>query len=466
MSKLLRGRNRAKIGSVDDFENQEDWLNNGEWIKPDEWLDISNVANNEIHILATDGYVGFSCTLSSSGTYSIDWGDGTVETLRASTIVYHHQYNATNGGYMPNLDMWQYKIRIYDVSTTITKFLINSSTPNIYNSGQVQYNSILWFYTKINTFTDLSSAFIRCVLLQSVTIPYCASCSTMLNLFNNCKQLVSYKSPILWNNTISNINSMFSGCKMIHTIKLPMTLGSSINDAASFLNGCSSLKNINNTTFINGIASIAGIFQNSDVFSKIITVNNTSATQSNNMFAGTSITKAIITNWGNANINKSFMFNNCTMLKEVTLPINKSNGVSNTISTIFAVCVNLTTINNISSLGHNAVDTNADSAFTNAFSLTGILTIDFRLSKFSCEGINSTYKMKITGLRLTHPSSGFGGTSPQINCSYCDFSAAALNTLFGDLPTLTGKTINITGCTGAATCDRTIATAKGWTVTG
>ena len=42
--------------------------------------------------------------------------------------------------------------------------------------------------------------------------------------------------------------------------------------------------------------------------------------------------------------------------------------------------------------------------------------------------------------------------------------ATELNNLFGDLPTLTGKTIRITGCSGANSCDTTIATNKGWTV--
>ena len=48
-------------------------------------------------------------------------------------------------------------------------------------------------------------------------------------------------------------------------------------------------------------------------------------------------------------------------------------------------------------------------------------------------------------------------------------SAAELNLLFGDLADLTGLTaqiITITGCTGAATCDKTIATSKNWTVIG
>ena len=43
--------------------------------------------------------------------------------------------------------------------------------------------------------------------------------------------------------------------------------------------------------------------------------------------------------------------------------------------------------------------------------------------------------------------------------------ATALNQLFTDLPTVTAKTIVVTGNPGAATCTTSIATAKGWTVT-
>ena len=46
-------------------------------------------------------------------------------------------------------------------------------------------------------------------------------------------------------------------------------------------------------------------------------------------------------------------------------------------------------------------------------------------------------------------------------------TATALNDLFGDLKDLTGftaQTITITGATGAATCNKTIATNKNWVV--
>jgi hypothetical protein len=46
-------------------------------------------------------------------------------------------------------------------------------------------------------------------------------------------------------------------------------------------------------------------------------------------------------------------------------------------------------------------------------------------------------------------------------------SAEAINEIFTNLGIADGvQTINITGCYGAATCDRSIATGKGWTVTG
>jgi len=55
-----------------------------------------------------------------------------------------------------------------------------------------------------------------------------------------------------------------------------------------------------------------------------------------------------------------------------------------------------------------------------------------------------------------------------LDCSKNDLEEKALNSLFESLhsETIEGKTITITGNPGAATCDRTIAEKKGWTVIG
>jgi hypothetical protein len=52
-----------------------------------------------------------------------------------------------------------------------------------------------------------------------------------------------------------------------------------------------------------------------------------------------------------------------------------------------------------------------------------------------------------------------------ISYANCNLSAAALNDIFTGLGTASGaQTITITGNPGEATCNKTIATAKGWTV--
>jgi hypothetical protein len=95
-------------------------------------------------------------------------------------------------------------------------------------------------------------------------------------------------------------------------------------------------------------------------------------------------------------------------------------------------------------------------------------SLDFynKFSKLTLSG-TATNRNNLTTLRVRNVLAGqYGGTSPQIAVQYCNLDTAALNQVFTDLPTVTSKTINITGATGAATCTRSIATAKGWTVTG
>ena len=58
------------------------------------------------------------------------------------------------------------------------------------------------------------------------------------------------------------------------------------------------------------------------------------------------------------------------------------------------------------------------------------------------------------------------GVKFSINVSGGKLSAAALNALYSNLATVTSQTITVSGNWGAAGDDPTIATAKGWTVTG
>ena len=58
------------------------------------------------------------------------------------------------------------------------------------------------------------------------------------------------------------------------------------------------------------------------------------------------------------------------------------------------------------------------------------------------------------------------GSSAVLSVASCNLNAAALNQIFTNLGTVTSGTITITSTPGSATCNRSLATAKGWTVTG
>lgn len=94
-------------------------------------------------------------------------------------------------------------------------------------------------------------------------------------------------------------------------------------------------------------------------------------------------------------------------------------------------------------------------------------TIDF--TNVKCGQILNASAIELTGLRsmvvCSDATGNFGGSSPQITVANSGLDGQALNALFTSLPTVTSKTIVITGAVGAYTCNTALATAKGWTVT-
>jgi hypothetical protein len=63
-------------------------------------------------------------------------------------------------------------------------------------------------------------------------------------------------------------------------------------------------------------------------------------------------------------------------------------------------------------------------------------------------------QIKATGIKFT------------FSVANCKLSAAALNEIYTNLATVTSQTITVSGNHGTNADDPTIATAKGWTVTG
>ena len=350
-----------------------------------------------------------------------------------------------------------------------------------------------------SSITTMASTFTNCQSLTNITLPTTAPsiAISMASTFQNCYALSEITIPSTYN--ITTLSSTFNGCRLLKTATLPQSSQNSLTTLTSTFNLCYSLQSVNLPTAMTGVTACSNMFVDcrsltgatfpSSMLSVIAftsTFQNCSSLQSvtlptaisgnfSTCFQGTfsgcenikSITlPATITN---NTIPTSFAstFLNCYSLKSITLPTSNLTSLATATST-FNGCRSLTGVTNMSSFGNSASGgtiVNATTIATDARSLLS-LTLVPRFSKLDVYG-TAGFLSALNSLRLQNTGTGqWAGTSPQIDVSYTSLDAAALNTLFGDLTTIVSKTINITGTPGAATCTRSIATAKGWTVTG
>jgi hypothetical protein len=158
------------------------------------------------------------------------------------------------------------------------------------------------------------------------------------------------------------------------------------------------------------------------------------------------------------------MFFNCSSLQSVTLPTNL--GVVKDASYMFLYCYSLQYNAGMQYLGSNTSQCDFTNTFVSTQNIEGSLTFDSWMSKFTFAGTSGNLN-HITGLTLTNQNSSFSGSSPQIDIAYNNLDNAALTALANSLPTLSGKTIRITGCPGAGSGTQsydTIFANKGFSI--
>ena len=123
---------------------------------------------------------------------------------------------------------------------------------------------------------------------------------------------------------------------------------------------------------------------------------------------------------------------------------------------MFATCYSLTSV----PLFNTASVTNMTGMFTSCLSLTSVpalvTTAVASSGNFSniFSGCPSLSRIKAKDFRFT------------FSVISCNLSSTALNEIYTNLPTVSGQTITVSGNYGTDGDDPTIATAKGWTVTG
>lgn len=492
---------RDYAGKIREIATGGESENPEQWQRPTDWLPIEDkVAEGDqkfVGLLAIYEEENF-ISLSATGNYTVDWGDGVVENFIAGTQADHtYAYSSfpgteTTGGYRQTIVTvtpqsgqnltginLQQKHRESGSSYYTTGWLdirmSGSKMINLTIGGQSIYHRALeaFCFLGSNAISGFRNLFYRCNLLQSIAALDTSNGTDFNNMFHECFSLKTipllntakgtafnnmfYRCTSLKNipllNTSNGINfsQMFYECASLKTIPL---LDTSKGTTLFYMfSGCTSLESIPLLNLEKGVR-LFGMFDSCSRLQTVPPLNTASGVEFNIMFSGcTSLKTAPLLNTPNGT-DFSSMFSKCTFLKEV--PLYKTSSGTN-FRNMFANCTVLQTIPALDT----AKGTDFGSMFLECVSLQTVPVLNtangtnFTTMFSNCDSLN-----KAT----------LSGTKETISYTKCKLSRAALVDIFNNLASgVTAKTITITNNWGSVLLtpeDRAIATDKGWTIVG
>ena len=501
---VAKGVTVPSNATFDSYSGYVDSINTGvasPWTRPSDWIALPSITSSDnkvvgiVAVYSTDGKPN-TLTLSASGNYTIDWGDGTIENYSSSTVCSHTYTYATCGGTLSSLG---YKTCAFTLTMqsgqSFTSFNGNPNTYTNYNSildiaiSGSSLSSVSFSYplykcqrAQILRFAGsyLSSVFANCGNLHVCTIQNCSSVTNAQYLFMYCSKLESFDCSGLPN--LTNAMYMFEYCVNISTVNVSAL--TKVTGAINMFNNCAHLRSIIGFSSLvtvqtaqnmfascysltsldlSGFSSFqsgSGIFSYATYLTSVTLPATWPSCTSLASFFNTTPGIKTISIGGLTNLTSISEFcsappltNDISVIESVTLSGN-STGLT-TIYDAFEYNKNVTTID-FSGLTLTAV-TNASYAFDGCYSLRSLI-----LNTLSNASLSTTQMFRecrsLISLRIP-------GIVVSFSLSGCALNASALNQVFTDLGTVSGKTITITGNPGAGTCTQSIATAKGWTVT-
>lgn len=330
------------------------------------------------------------------------------------------------------------------------------SIPLLNTSSGVQFIQTFQFCRSLSSVplfdtsnaTTIQNIFDGCFILETVPPLNTSKCLNFSNAFKDCRALKSI--PELDTSKATNMNSMFSGCQSLESIPF---LNTALNESfGSMFNGCSCINTIPLIDTSNGL-DFSSMFSGCSSLKTVPLFNTSKATNMSSMFSSSGIESVPLFNTQNV-FNMSNMFNSCGSIR--TIPQFNTRYVTN-FQSMFKSCYSLISVPYL-----NGVSAATTSGFSDMFNdCPGLISIGgFTASSATLfSGIfTNTRNLRIATLY---------GVNASITYTNCNLSPTELNRIFTNLSSNgSGKVIAIGGNWGSFTCDRSIATAKGWTVSG
>jgi surface protein len=499
----------------------------GPWIRNPNWPILAFPASNNtiVGLYAVfpndgvrDNLFAISCT-TSTGQYRVDFGDGTTTDYNSAEVA-SRDYDFTNANLYSDVNL-PYKIAIVTITAltgNITAFNFDAVHPQaglqaIWNrqwlelkvhatgsnitfgtNGQcgllenieasinnaftatrafglrraaLTFNtgsnfSLQNAFSGMRTLTDVSinfagaglvnnctTMFQNCQSLTSVRLFNTANVTNMQQMFQSCQALTSV--PLFNTANVTNMQQMFQGCTSLTSVPLFNT--ANVTNMSQMFQNCSALTSVPLFNTAN-VTNMSQMFQTCPSLTSVPLFNTANVTNMLNIVNNCqSLTSVPLFNTANVT-NMSSMFGSCQALTSV--PLFNTASVTNMLG-MFSSCTALTSV----PLFNTANVTNMSTMFQNcqslqevpAFNLTGVSS-STNFNNFISNNTRVS-RIRATGARFTH------------TIANNTLSGAALDEYYTGLPTVTtAQTLTVSGNYGTATDTPSIATGKGWTVSG
>lgn len=408
---------KAYLGNVPLFDAGQ---SSAGYQRPTDWLPLPAAESQSVKILKavldqTENYTMLRMILNpTSATYQVDWGDGVVENI-SSNVNALHNYNFNNPALDGTLCSRGYKqaiIKITPTSGVFTFCTLNLKSPSpsglqAYNTGFLDINVNLPSLIG-GARLQIGGSAVRHTNLERVNISSWGGLTLASNLFLNCNRLQSLNENEWAMSNITSITGMFTSC---YSLKSLDCSNWNISALSNWSNAFLDCRGLVSCKVPSGTIPIGG------------------------------------------NLNAAWAA--CSSLEGLDLSgLNVSN-----VTDIGALIQNCFALRSVNFAGWNTSSvTNASNTFQNCYSLEKIPALN--LSAVTASGAFASQCNSLTRMQAT-------GFNVSVNVSNCMLGADDLNEIYTNLSSNgTGKTITVSGNYGTSSDGPSIATAKGWTVTG
>ena len=417
---------QGKVATSNVASGVDMYYYDSEWVRPADWLSLPIVEESDqkfVGLYAVYPENANFVALSASGAYTVDWGDGTITNYAAGVVAGRNiDYNAAV--LVGSECSRGYRQTIITVTPQSGQSLTSMSLAVKHSQTGLQSYATGWLDCTVSlhetgTFSLYSSEIRHRNLEQFQLLTN--STVDFSNMFNHCSSLQSV--PLLNTAVGTNFSNMFGNCAALKSVPL-------LNTAAG--------------------TNFASMFSSCPSLQSVPLLNTTAGTNFSNMFSACPYLQSIPLLNTAAGTNFSSMFSYCSSIQSIPL-LNTAAGTS--FNNMFSYCTSLKSV--------PLLNTAAGTSFLNMFN--------------SCPSLQSVPLLNTAaGTNFASMFSGcpslekgaLSGTGVTISYTGAKLSAAELNSIYTNLRTVTGQTITVTNNWGTAADNPSIATAKGWTVTG